>query len=185
MRYILDDLGYIEAISCTFIECSNKSCTEYTGAIPEGYETLDDWVLNANIRAYKIVDNNLVYDEARAAELEAEWVEYPDGDFSSKVDFNETYANIHFYKKNGIVTISYQGEAKKSHAAGNVLFTIPKGYRPLMSQNNNQFYFPIVKNEGAYGTCFIRADNGQCVIGTISSNTWAGRIYLATSYVCE
>ena len=32
-----------------------------------------DLTLNANIRAYKIVDNNLVYDEAKDAELQAEW----------------------------------------------------------------------------------------------------------------
>lgn len=73
MRYILDDLGYIEAVSCTFIECNNKGCTEYTGAIPEGYESYAQWAEEANIRAYKIVDGNLTLDTARAAELEAEW----------------------------------------------------------------------------------------------------------------
>lgn len=108
-------------------------------------------------------------------------------DFSDKVTFNEAYANIHFYKKNGIVTISYQGEAKKSHTAGDVLFTLPEGYRPKMSAlgTGTQFYIPMVKNNGAYGTCYIKHSDGQCVIATISSNDWVGRIYLATSYVCE
>lgn len=73
MRYILDDLGYIEAVSCTYIECNNKGCTEYTGTIPEGYESYAQWAEEANIRAYKIVDNNLVYDANRAAALEEEW----------------------------------------------------------------------------------------------------------------
>lgn len=73
MRYILDDNGYIEAVSYNQFECNDKSCTEYTGTIPEGYESLDDWVLNANIRAYKIVSNNLTYDATRNAELQAEW----------------------------------------------------------------------------------------------------------------
>lgn len=184
MRYILDDLGYIEAVSCTYIECSNKSCTEYTGAIPEGYESLDDWVLNANIRAYKIEDGNLVFDEARAAELEAEWVEYPDGDFSDKVTFNETPSNYHFYKKNGVVCITYQGAAT-THAAGVVLFTIPEGYRPKMPEGQNQFFFPFVKNNVAYGVCWIRVSNGECLMSQISNANANGRIYFSTSYVCE
>lgn len=73
MYYILDEDGYIEAVSSHFIECFNKTCTEYKGTIPEGYETLDDWILNANIRAYKLDDDeNLIFDEARAAFLELE-----------------------------------------------------------------------------------------------------------------
>lgn len=79
MRYILDDLGYIEEISFGgYIECNNKTCTEYTGAIPEGYDSLIDWVEKANIRAYKLVDGNLVFDETRAAELEKEYRIYKD-----------------------------------------------------------------------------------------------------------
>ena len=73
MRYILDDNGYIDSVSCTPFNCKDKGCTEYTGEIPEDYETLQEWACNANIRAYKIVSNNLVYDAAKAAELEAEW----------------------------------------------------------------------------------------------------------------
>jgi len=71
MRYILDNNGYIEAVSCTEISCSNKSCTAYTGAIPEGYDSLEDWAQNANIRAYKIVDGNLTYDDYEDEYLKA------------------------------------------------------------------------------------------------------------------
>lgn len=74
MFYILDDLGYIEEVSTHYIERDSKTCTEYTGAIPEGYETLDNWVLNANIRAYKLdADGNLIFDEIRDAELQKEY----------------------------------------------------------------------------------------------------------------
>lgn len=67
MRYILDEDGYILNV---YFGCFGVNCTEYTGTIPEGYDSLIDWVENANIRAYKIVDGNLVYDEARKTELE-------------------------------------------------------------------------------------------------------------------
>lgn len=73
MMYILDDLGYIEEFSPYHISCNNKNCVEYTGNIPEGYETLEEWVINANIRAYKIVEGNLVFDAERDAELQEEY----------------------------------------------------------------------------------------------------------------
>lgn len=74
MFYILDSLGYIEATSSHYIECDNKTCTEYKGTIPSGYSDLDDWVLNANIRAYKInTSGNLIYDEARDESLQKEY----------------------------------------------------------------------------------------------------------------
>ena len=71
MRYILDDLGYIEEISFGgYIECNNKTCTEYTGEVPEGYDSLIDWVEKANIRAYYLLDGNLTYDADKDAELQ-------------------------------------------------------------------------------------------------------------------
>jgi hypothetical protein len=73
MRYILDDNGYIHSVSCTPFNCADKGCTEYTGAIPSGYETIEEWACTANIRAYKIVDGNLTHDEEKETELEALW----------------------------------------------------------------------------------------------------------------
>lgn len=74
MRYILNDSGYIEAISFNnAMTCNNKSCTEYTGSVPTGYESLEEWNENANINAYKIVDGNLTYDSAEDTRLQALW----------------------------------------------------------------------------------------------------------------
>lgn len=67
MRYELDDEGYILHV---FFGCFSGLCTEYTGEVPEGYETLSLWAENANIRAYRIVEGNLVLDVAKKAELE-------------------------------------------------------------------------------------------------------------------
>ena len=73
MRYILDSSGYVESVSCTPFNCKDQSCKGYTGTIPSGYDTLEEWALNANIRAYKITNNNLVYDAAKDEALQAEW----------------------------------------------------------------------------------------------------------------
>lgn len=74
MKYILDNNNYIEEVVFgASVECNNKSCTEYTGNIPTGYTSLENWADSANIRAYKIVNGNLVYDSAKDAELQAKW----------------------------------------------------------------------------------------------------------------
>jgi hypothetical protein len=70
MRYKTDENNYISAV---FFNCYIGTCAEYTGTVPTGYTSLEEWASNANIEAYKIVDNNLVYDSVRDAELQAKW----------------------------------------------------------------------------------------------------------------
>ena len=70
MRYELDVNGYICKV---FFGCFSGTCTLYEGEVPVGYETLEEWATTANVRAYKIVDNNLVYDAAKDAELSEKW----------------------------------------------------------------------------------------------------------------
>lgn len=72
MRYILDTDGYVAYASVgNEIECDGESCVLYSGTVPEGYTSIEDWMSEANINAYKIVDGNLVLDSARLAYLEA------------------------------------------------------------------------------------------------------------------
>ena len=106
MRYILNDEGYIETVSFTYeVECNNKTCTEYTGSVPTGYETLAEWDENANINAYKIVDGNLTYDSAKDTELQTLWAkqqatgegtilyENESGTNATTIPMSETLAN--------------------------------------------------------------------------------------------
>ena len=109
MRYILDNEGYVELCSKTHIECNGRGCTEYTGTIPSGYETIEDWVNNANIRAYKIVNGNLIYD--------------PDRDYKLILQYDEdakSYKNV-TYKELGLVTSEQEkayNDLFPSHSAG-------------------------------------------------------------------
>ena len=73
MKYILDDEGYIKECSETDIVCENKTCKEYKGKVPDGFKTYLEWALNSNIRAYKIKDGNLIYDEKRDATLKRQY----------------------------------------------------------------------------------------------------------------
>lgn len=70
MHYILDNEGYVEEVSFGgIIECKNNTCSEYTGKVPTGYSSLEDWHFEANIRAYKVVDGDLVFDPNRDYKL--------------------------------------------------------------------------------------------------------------------
>lgn len=98
MRYILNDLGYIETISFSCeIECNGKTCTEYTGAIPTGYETLAEWSENANINAYKIVDGNLTYDSNEDTRLQNLWANQQTTDVAGIIESGSN-SNGHYTK---------------------------------------------------------------------------------------
>lgn len=70
MRYELDENGYIYKV---FFGCFSGLCNEYMGKIPQGYLSLEEWVEKANIRAYFIYNNNLVYDSVKDEELQEQW----------------------------------------------------------------------------------------------------------------
>ncbi len=68
MRYKLDSVGYVLAVS---FGCYLDNCAEYTGAVPSGYKSLDDWATNACIQAYYIDQKgNLTLDSYRKNEIE-------------------------------------------------------------------------------------------------------------------
>lgn len=70
MRYELDNEGYVLNV---YFGCYGTKCTEYIGTIPTGYESLIEWSEKANINAYYVKDDNLVYDAERDAELQAQY----------------------------------------------------------------------------------------------------------------
>lgn len=124
MFYILDSSGFIEEVSTHYIERDNKTCTEYTGAVPSGYDSLDDWVLNANIRTYKIVSGNLTYDANRDAALTEQWAQWANMDGygavlgkASKNFFNgNNYSFVNDYNS-GVDSISIHKAVIKSYGS--------------------------------------------------------------------
>ena len=74
MRYILTSDGYIDEITFgATIECKDQTCIEYTGTIPNNYSSLEEWVIGeeGKLNAWKIVDGNLVFDNAKYNELQS------------------------------------------------------------------------------------------------------------------
>lgn len=85
MRYQLDNEGYLIEVN---FGCTTGMCTEYTGIVPEGYETIEEWYEDncECVRSWKIVDGNLVYDASKDYKLQVLYEQ-------------EAYNNAHVSKK--------------------------------------------------------------------------------------
>lgn len=161
MRYILDDLGYIEEVSFYQMVCNDKTCTEYTGTIPEGYETLEEWAKNANIRAYKIVDGNLTYDSDRDTALQEEWSKCND----NQVLWDAGDGNGYYMFGSQTVNLSQKVSEQK-----NGIVLIWQGYKngAVQTYDFNFEFIPksqVVFNPGKGISCLL-ADSTGSVIGT-------------------
>ena len=80
MRYITDSNGYLKDVSFgAAISCGEDNCVEYTGAVPSGYASLDDWFSKEceKLYSWKIVDGNLEYDSSAVEPDEYEWSNPP------------------------------------------------------------------------------------------------------------
>lgn len=70
MRYIADSAGYVKEVSFgAMIACGGSECVEYTGAVPEGYASLEDWfnACGGELWRWMIVDENLTIDPSAEA----------------------------------------------------------------------------------------------------------------------
>ena len=73
MRYIADSDGYVKEVSFgAVIACGGSECVDYTGTVPEGYTSLEDWfnACGGELYRWKIVDGNLAIDTSAEEPVE-------------------------------------------------------------------------------------------------------------------
>lgn len=73
MRYIANANGYLQEVSFgADIACEGNTCTEYTGAVPTGYDSLEAWYLAESDKLYRwqIIDGALTLDSSAVAPAE-------------------------------------------------------------------------------------------------------------------
>ena len=76
MRYIVNENNYVTAVifgaEVLYNDCT---CTEYTGGVPSGWKTLDDWYFDEGDKLWRwqIVDGDLTLDESAVAPEEHSW----------------------------------------------------------------------------------------------------------------
>ena len=78
MRYIVNSSNYVLAVGfgCD-LRVSGKDCTEYTGSIPSGWNSLEEWYEDEGDKLWrwKIVSGNLTLDSSAKAPEEGRWGE--------------------------------------------------------------------------------------------------------------
>lgn len=70
MRYIAGDSGQLRYVSFgAEISCDDQTCTEYTGNVPTGYQSLESWYLVECEKLYRwnIVNGELTLNESATA----------------------------------------------------------------------------------------------------------------------
>lgn len=173
MRYILDDSGYIYSVSCNPIECDSKGCTGYTGAVPEGYDSIEQWATTANIRAYKIVNGNLTYDANRAAELEAEWNQC------------ESLLDALFYKSGDTFSISSLNcTGHLTSSKTQMVFSIPtvKRLNNINTIKLGTIYVVIRHSDGGYIASNVKLDTlGTLAVAKDTDNSIRVTLTLSTA----
>lgn len=76
MRYIINDKNYVTDISfgCPLV-VNGAECTEYTGTVPSGYSSLEEWYREEELTLWrwKIIEGNLTLDLTATAPEEGQW----------------------------------------------------------------------------------------------------------------
>ena len=170
MRYILNDLGYIQAVSFNnAMVCNNKTCTEYTGIVPTGYESLAEWNENANINAYKIVEGNLTYDSEEDTRLQSLWASQenekdiiPTKTSQLENDSNFISDNSYVHTDNNYTT---DEKNKLQKLGGIVLYENSSGSNGTITLNETSANFSYIKiffqAEDIYNSVEIPNPNGK------------------------
>lgn len=76
MRYIVNDENYVIAAGFgSTINYADCDCTEYTGAVPSGWSSLEEWYEEEGEKLWrwKIVNGNLTLDSSAVAPEEGHW----------------------------------------------------------------------------------------------------------------
>lgn len=162
MKYILKD-GYIDEISFgATIECKNQTCTEYTGAIPAGYTSLEEWVVGeeGKLNAWKIAEGNLVFDNVKYASLQAK---YEQESKDNRLVVYKEISNI-----NNII---------KKDSAENYLRSTSISAKVGEIIDSNKFastYIKLVANENITDSVAIKFNNGNLLTNDATSKKVSG-----------
>ena len=163
MRYKLDLYGYVSAVS---FGCYLNNCAEYTGEIPVGYNTLEEWADNAYINAYYISNGNLTLDSEKLSEIKRkEEQEAKDNAPLIRKDLYETNEELESqYKKATVTGKVVTIENPKSMFPPRVKITgvNPLNYPVVSIYTQGKNMLPLdAKTETISGIAFTVSEDGK------------------------
>lgn len=166
MRYILID-GYIDEVLFSIggvVECKGQICTDYTGAVPSGYSNLKEWAEieteNRRLNAWKIVDDNLVFDPKRNEMLQEKYEK--DSEDNRFVCYKEI-SNI-----NNITKTDNANNYKRSTTDLSNILEVTDSNKYVSE------YIKLIANENITGSVTIKFNNGNLLTNDATSKTESG-----------
>lgn len=173
MRYILID-GYIDEVLFSIggvVECKGQISTDYTGAVPSGYSNLKEWAEieteNRRLNAWKIVDDNLVFDPKRNEMLQEKYEK--DSEDNRFVCYKE---------------ISNINNITKTDNANNYKRSTTDLLNILEVTDSNKYvseYIKLIANENISGSVTIKFNNGNLLTNDATSKTESGISFVVNS----
>jgi hypothetical protein len=162
MKYILKD-GYIDEVSFGgTIECKNQTCTEYTGSIPDGYTSLEEWFIGeeGKLNAWKLVDGNLVFDSNKYETLQVKCEK--EAEDNRYVRYKEI-SNI-----NNIIKTDTSNNYKRSTTDLLNLLEV------IDSNKFSSEYIKLIANKTITNSITIKFNNGNLLTNDATSKTESG-----------
>lgn len=172
MRYKLDNAGYVCAVS---FGCYLDNCTEYTGAVPTGYNNLDEWATYACIQAYYIYNGNLVLDSERLTECQNKQVQEAIDNaplYRKDLYENDEVLDSQYIRKTATGHVITLKDIKTIAPRLKLIGIHPEWYSKfkVITQGKNMMPF-TGKTETIAGVSFINNQNGSITItGKATSN---------------
>lgn len=153
MRYIVNSKNYVVAISFgTDMVYNDCVCTEYTGRVPSGWNSLEEWHEDEGEKLWrwKIVAGNLTLDSSAKAPEEGRWGVpklYEGAEFIPGAS-QKTYGIPVGYDGYGKITVKGDGDLVPENIANDaeifgVAGTAQRGYVGLCTAGDHQSYADI------------------------------------------
>lgn len=209
MRYIADSSGYVKEVSFgADIVCGGQECTEYAGAVPSGYASLEAWYIAEVEKLYrwKIVSGNLTLDSAAVAPVEGDRQSFLSVGCSAATTLGTDYSKItcgnKYYGKGNLLQM-YDGGIKcladgyvivdttltvTGLTAGDAVSVAPKvggsEYAATYAQSGTRTYTSVVNTRPTWvdagDVIYLQGCNMVAARGTVDANN---RTLLTVQYI--
>lgn len=134
--------------------------------------------LTPPVQTNMIANSAVTTAKIASSAVTADKIDWTTTDFTDSITYTQPYANASFRKFGKLVIFTFQS-ARKAWAEGELLLTIPSGYRPATVKGSDGQYWLNAAADNAVTRVYIIVNDGKMYNAVAASNA---RIYVQGSY---